>query len=65
MKKNEPKPEKRMKIENIYSQNPEGTLSIAAAILLIFSAMINPVFSAGLAIGIILAYGIYKFVIKK
>ncbi|MEI8364714.1 MAG: hypothetical protein WCF78_04655 [archaeon] len=56
---------KDTKLEKIYNKNPEGTLAIAAGIILIFSAMINPVFSAGLAIGLILAYGIYKFIINK
>ncbi|GEM_PF-6547341 len=56
---------RKNKLNQLYSTNPEGTLAIATSLLLLLTAMIDPIFSAGLSIGIIVSYGIYKFVIKN
>ncbi len=43
------------------NEKTEGTLSVLAALLVLFSAMLDPRISAGLAIVFLLALAIYKF----
>ena len=42
------------------SQSTEGTLAIIAALLVIFSAMVNPLISAGAAFVMLIAFGALK-----
>ena len=42
----------------------EGSLAIIAALVVLFSAMWNPLVSAGVAILALGAFGVYKFVQK-
>ncbi len=42
----------------------EVYLTIAAIILLLFTAMLNPIISASLAIIILILFAIYKFIKK-
>ncbi len=42
----------------------EGTISIIAALLVLFSTMIDPIISAGLAVGFLTTWGFYK-ILKK
>jgi len=56
---------KKQKLCKMYKENPEGTLAIFAAIFVLISAMIEPVFSAGLAFGLIIAFAIYQFAFAK
>lgn len=42
----------------------EGTLSILAALLVLFSAMLDPRISAALAIILLIAFALYKFTYK-
>jgi len=42
----------------------EGTISILAAFLVLFSAMMDPKISAGLAIVFLIIFSIYKFTRK-
>ena len=44
------------------SNETEGTASILAALLVLFTAMINPVLSAGLAVFALAALGMHEFV---
>jgi hypothetical protein len=43
----------------------EGTLAIIAALIVLFSAMWNPLVSAGISIVALLAFGIYKYMQKS
>jgi hypothetical protein len=43
----------------------EGTLAIIAALIVLFSAMWNPLVSAGISIVTLLAFGIYKYMQKS
>ena len=43
----------------------EGIFAISASIFLIFVALLNPLFSAGIAIGALVTAFIYKFSITK
>jgi len=40
----------------------EGTLSIVAALLVLSSALLDLRISAGLAVGVLAAFGIYKLI---
>ena len=42
----------------------EGIFAIVATLLLLFTAMLNPLVSAGLAIGLLIFFAIYKFLKK-
>jgi len=42
----------------------EGIFAIAVTLLLLFTAMLNPLVSAGLAIGLLIVFAIYKFLKK-
>lgn len=42
----------------------EGTLSIIAALLVLFSAMLDPHISAALAVILLLVFALYKFTYK-
>ena len=42
----------------------EGTFAIIAAMIVLFSAMWNPITSVIVSIAILVLYGIYKFVQK-
>jgi len=43
----------------------EGTFAIIAALIVLFSAMWNPLVSATVSIVAMAAYGVYKFVQKE
>jgi hypothetical protein len=47
---------------NSMNYNAEAALDIAAAIFILFVAMIDPLISAGLAIMFLIALSVYKFV---
>jgi 4-hydroxybenzoate polyprenyltransferase len=42
----------------------EGIFAIITILLLLFTAMLNPLISAGLAIGLLIVFAIYKFLKK-
>jgi len=42
----------------------EGTLAIIAALIVLFSAMLSPLVSAGISIVALLGFGIYKYMQK-
>jgi len=42
----------------------EGTLAIIAALIVLFSAMLSPLVSAGISIAVLLGFGIYKHMQK-
>ena len=44
------------------SDSKEGILALVAALLVLFAAMISPLYSAGLAILLLIIFSIYKFV---
>jgi Ca2+/Na+ antiporter len=44
------------------NERVEGTLSVIAALLVLFTAMIDPRVSAGLAVGLLVAFAVYKYV---
>ncbi len=46
------------------SPNTEATLAIVAALLVLFSAMIDPRISAGVAVVLLLAFAAFKFIRK-
>lgn len=43
----------------------EANLAILAALLVLFSSMLNPIISVFLSIGLLAAFAIYKYVGKK
>jgi len=43
----------------------EGVFAILASILVVFSAMIDPIFSVVLSFGLLLGYGIYRIIKKR
>jgi len=43
----------------------EGILAVIAALLVLFSAMVDPRVSAGLALLVLIGYAVYKFVPKR
>ena len=49
------------KIKKTYKSNKEGTIAIIAAIFVLFSAMINPIFSVGISFAALVGYSIYFF----
>jgi len=46
------------------STKTEGTMAIIAALIVLFSAMWNPLVSAVVSVVTLMAFGIYKFVQK-
>jgi hypothetical protein len=46
-------------------EKTEATLSIVAAIFVLFTAMLDPRISAGLAILLLVALSIYKFALSR
>jgi len=46
------------------SNRAEATIAIFAALLVLFSAMLEPLVSAGIAVAVLVALGIYHFVRK-
>ena len=48
--------------KNVVKAKMESIFAIAAAILVLFTAMINPYISAGIAVTLLVALGIYEFV---
>jgi hypothetical protein len=44
------------------SDKTEATLAIVAALFVLFSAMLAPRLSAGLAVGLLIALAVFKFV---
>ena len=49
-------------IKNVVKAKMESIFAIAAAILVLFAAMINLYISAGIAVALLVALGIYEFV---
>ena len=47
------------------SSKTEGTIAILAALIVLFSAMIDPRISAGVAVVALVAIGVYRFVRKE
>jgi hypothetical protein len=47
------------------SNRTEGAVSIIAALFVLFSAMLNPVLSAGLAVVFLLALAVYKLLPQR
>ena len=47
------------------SSKTEGTIAILAALFVLFSAMIDPRISAGVAVVALAAIGVYRFVRKE
>jgi hypothetical protein len=43
----------------------EGILAILASLLVLFSAMLDPRYSAGLAVLLLIGYGVYKLVVRR
>ena len=43
------------------SDSKEGIMSLVAALLVLFVAMIDPLYSAGIAILLLIIFSIYKF----
>jgi len=43
----------------------EGILAVMAALLVLFSAMLNPRVSAGLAVLVLIGYAAYKFISNR
>jgi len=43
----------------------EGILAVIAALLVLFSAMVDPRVSAGLAVLVLIGYAVYKFVSSR
>lgn len=43
----------------------EGTLAIIAALIVLFSAMWNPLVSVGVSVVALLGFGVYKFVHRE
>jgi hypothetical protein len=44
------------------SDQTEATMAIVAAMLVLFSAMLDPRLSAGLAVGLLIALAVFKFI---
>ncbi len=42
----------------------EGTIAIIAALFVLFTALLSPVISAGIAIVVLTVFGIYKLIIR-
>lgn len=40
-------------------KNPEAAMAVIAAIFVLFSAMINPIFSVGLSVGLLCGFAAY------
>lgn len=51
----------KTKLKKTYKSNKEGTIAIIAAIFVLFSAMINPIFSVGISFAALVGYSIYFF----
>jgi len=47
------------------NKNTEGTMAIVAALIVLFSAMWNPLVSVAVSVTALAAIGIYKFVQKE
>ena len=47
------------------NKNTEGTMAIIAALIVLFSAMWNPLVSVAVSVTALAAMGIYKFVQKE
>jgi hypothetical protein len=45
--------------------DPEGTLAVLASVLVLFTAMLDPAVSAGLAVVILAAGGIWKLARRR
>lgn len=43
----------------------EGTFAILCSLLVLFSAMMNPVISASISFVILIGYGVYKLIKSK
>jgi phosphatidylserine synthase len=50
---------------NFSANQTEGTISILAALCVLFSAMLNPVLSVGLAVVFLLALAVYKLLPQR
>jgi len=56
---------KKIKKSSSKESSSEGIFAIVASLLVLFSGMLEPLFSILLAFGLMLGYGIYKLVKKK
>jgi hypothetical protein len=54
----------QQKEETTMNRKTEATMGILAALLVLFSAMLDPRISAGLACVLLVAFSIYKFTYK-
>jgi len=52
-------------IKNVVKAKIENILAIAAALLVLFTAMMDPYISVGIAVTLLVAPGTYKFVKKQ
>ena len=52
-------------IKNVTKAKIESIFAIAAALLVLFTAMMEPYISVGIAVGLLVAIGIYKFVNRQ
>lgn len=48
-----------------FSANQEGLFSSAAAVLVLFTTMVDPLISAVLAITMLISFAVYKFLVKN
>jgi hypothetical protein len=51
--------------EHEMNTNTEGILAIIAALIVLFSAMWNPLVSVGVSVVALLGFGIYKYMQKS
>jgi predicted membrane protein len=52
-------------IKNVVKAKIESIFAIAAALLVLFTAMMEPYISVGIAVTLLVALGIYKFVKRQ
>jgi hypothetical protein len=52
-------------IKNVVKAKIESIFAIAAALLVLFTAMMEPLISVGIAVTLLVAPGIYKFVERQ
>ena len=52
-------------IKNVVKTEMESIFAIAAAILVLFTVMMDPYISVGIAVTLLVALGIYKFVKRQ
>lgn len=52
-------------IKNVTKDKMESIFAIAAALLVLFTAIMDPYISAGIAVTLLAAIGIYKFIKRQ